>query len=401
MNDMTPQLLSIRPVGPVQFDTQSQGVGENSTVKQIERYLSGNYDFRFNAITQRLLVRSIDSEEQYHYLDDYEFNSILKEIKTQNISCSKDTLLMILKSNYVKRFDPFVSYLNALPEWDGKDYVAELADTVKVTQPEHWAKCLRKWLVALVASLRDNDTVNHTAIVLSGPQGIGKTTWFHTILPTEFQEFIHEGYVHTKDKETSVKIAECVLILMDELENLSDSSMDGVKQLMTQKGTALRRAYTTITQYYHRRASFAGTVNKKHFLKDLTGNRRFLCFDVSEINLQHNIPIDHLYAQLVHLHDTGFQFWFDEADIAELNEMNAEFRDVSVEEESFVNHFEKCAVDDEGAIFMTTTQLRQELVQKTGFKGISVQALGRVLRDMKVERIKRSNLYGYIVKARS
>lgn len=60
---------------------------------------------------------------------------------------------------------------------------------------------------------------------------------------------------------------------MDELENLSDKSLDAVKQLMTQTGVPLRRAYTTITQYYPRRASFAGTVNKKQFLRDLTGNR--------------------------------------------------------------------------------------------------------------------------------
>ena len=66
----------------------------------------------------------------------------------------------------------------------------------------------------------------------------------------------------TKDKETIVKISECILILMDELENLSDKSLDGVKQLMTQKGTSMRRAYTTISQYYRKRASFAGTVNR-------------------------------------------------------------------------------------------------------------------------------------------
>ena len=53
---------------------------------------------------------------------------------------------------------------------------------------------------------------------------------------------------------------------MDELENLSDKSIDGVKQLMTQKGTALRRAYTTITQYYHRRASFCRKQSIKNAL---------------------------------------------------------------------------------------------------------------------------------------
>ncbi len=401
MINVSSQQPLIQEAIPMPLENPPKKAGANSLIEVVQGFLSGTYEFRFNAITQRLLVRIRGADEPFHYLDDYEFNSILKGIKAQNIRCSKETLLMILKSDYVESFDPFISFLDDLPKWDGKDYVAELARSVKVTQPEHWAKCLKKWLVALVASLRDKDTVNQTAIVLSGPQGIGKTTWFHTILPPEFQEFIHEGYVHTKDKETSVKIAECVLILMDELENLSDKSIDGVKQLMTQKGTALRRAYTTITQYYHRRASFAGTVNKKHFLKDLTGNRRFLCFDVEKINLQHNIPIKQLFAQLVHLYKNGFQFWFDESEIEELNKINAEFRDISVEEEAFVNHFEKCSAENEDAIFLTTTQIQQMLVQKTGYKSLSTQALGHVLRDMKVEREKRAGVYGYIVKAKS
>lgn len=195
-----------------------------------------------------------------------------------------------------------------------------------------------------------------------------------------------------------MKIAECVLVLMDELENLSDKSMDGVKQLMTQKGTTMRRAYTMISQYYSLRASFAGTVNKKHFLKDLTGNRRFLCFDVKEIVLNHGIPHDQLFAQLKHLYLTGFQYWFDESEIEVLNEMNAEFRDISVEEEAFVNHYAKCDVADERAQFLTTTQIQQSLIQKTGHRGLSIQSLGRVLRDMKIERLKKNDRYCYAVK---
>ncbi len=379
-------------------DNQQKDESFNSSIEQVQYYLTKHYEFKFNIINQRLLVRN-KGDEQFHYLEDYEFNTILRKIKIKNIKCSKDTLQMILKSDYVPKFDPFLDYLNGLPTWDGNDYLGQLAESVNTTQPQHFDKCLRKWMVALVASLVNDKVINQTAIVLSGSQGIGKTTWFHTILPSEFQEYIHEGYVMTKDKETNVKISECVLILMDELENLSDKSIDGVKQLMTQQGTNMRRAYTTISQYYRKRASFAGTVNRKHFLKDLTGNRRFLCFDAKSINLKHQIPIDQLFAQLLHLYKTGFQYWFNEHEINELNKMNAEFRDISVEEEAFINHFDQCYEDDETeGLFMTTTQILETLVQKTGYKTLSIQKLGHVLRDMKVTRVKRDGHYGYLVK---
>lgn len=159
----------------------------------------------------------------------------------------------------------------------------------------------------------------------------------------------------------------------------------------------MRRAYQTISQSYTRRASFAGTVNKKQFLTDLTGNRRFLCFEVENIKLNHQVPMNQLYAQLLHLFKTGFQFWFDESEIAMLNEKNAQFRYISVEEEALAAHFEPCHAGEETS-FLQTTQILQALVQKTGFKSLSIQVLGRILRDMKFERVKRNGVYGYLVK---
>lgn len=381
-------------------DVEVQRVGFNSNIEQIQAFLTANYEFKFNSITQRLLVRIRGTDEPFHYLESYEFNTILRKIKIQNIGCSKDTLFMILRSDFVPQFDPYTSYLNNLPEWDGVDYISQLATSVTVSQPQHFETCLKKWLVGMVATLLDENVSNQTAIIFSGAQGIGKTTWFHTILPKEFQEFIHEGYVQTKDKESSVKLSECVLILMDELENLTEKNIDGVKQMMTQKGTNLRRAYTPITQYYRSRASFAGTVNRKHFLKDLTGNRRFLCFEALNFNLQHNIPHDKLFSQAVYLFKNGFQYWFDQEEIAELDRMNAEFRDISVEEEAFVNHFEVGNPTDDNSMFLTTTQIHQQLVLKTGHKSLSIQQLGRVLREMKIPRLKRNGVYGYLVKTK-
>ena len=392
-------MMNTNPPQP-NADVEVQRVGFNSNIEQIQAFLTANYEFKFNSITQRLLVRIRGADNPFLYLETYEFNTILRKIKTQNIGCSKDTLFMILRSDFVPQFDPYGDYLNNLPEWDGVDYIAQLASSATVTQPVHFEKCLRKWLVAMVATLLDENVSNQTAIVFSGAQGIGKTTWFHTILPKEFQEFIHEGYVHTKDKESSVKLSECVLILMDELENLTEKNIDGVKQLMTQKGTNLRRAYTPMTQYYRSRASFAGTVNRKHFLKDLTGNRRFLCFEALNFNLQHNIPHDKLFSQAVYLFQHGFRYWFDQDEIAELDRMNTEFRDISVEEEAFVNHFEIGNLHDDNLQFLTTTQIHQQLVLKTGHKSLSIYQLGHVLRELKVPRPKRNGVYGYLVKAK-
>ena len=291
-----------------------------NTIEVIQNYLTLHYEFKYNDHTSRIQFKQRGSSAQFEYLTDYDFNSILKAIKLENISCTKDTLRIILHSDFTPSFNPYLDYLNKLPEWDGTDYITLLAESVTTTDCDYWNLCLKKWLVALVGSLTDSSVLNHTAIIFSGKQGIGKTSWFRSIIPKEWEDFIFEGYIATKDKKTQVKISECVLIVMDELENLSSKNIDALKQLMTQEKINLRRAYASLSQNYMRRASFAGTVNKKEFLHDLTGNRRFLCFETQNINYHHNIPIEQLYSQLLHLFNSGFQYWFDDSEIALVNE---------------------------------------------------------------------------------
>ena len=159
-------MMNTNPPQP-NADVEVQRVGFNSNIEQIQAFLTANYEFKFNSITQRLLVRIRGADNPFLYLETYEFNTILRKIKTQNIGCSKDTLFMILRSDFVPQFDPYGDYLNNLPEWDGVDYIAQLASSATVTQPVHFEKCLRKWLVAMVATLLDENVSNQTAIVLS------------------------------------------------------------------------------------------------------------------------------------------------------------------------------------------------------------------------------------------
>ena len=376
---------------------QTQPEQGNTIIHKVQEFLDVQYKFTYNINTNRILFKRRDTPSKFEYLTDYEFNSILKNIKKENILCSRDTLRTILFSDFVAAFNPYLNYFNNLPKWDGKDYISLLAESVTVTEVDFWKFCLKKWLVALVGSLIDDKVINHTAIIFSGEQGIGKTTWFRSILPLEFQEYIYEGYVPTKDKETQIKISECALILMDELENMSSKNVDSLKQLITQQCIYLRRAYTTISQAYIRRASFAGTVNHKQFLYDMTGNRRFLCFDVESFNLNHQIPHNQLYAQLLHLFRTGFQYWFNEEEIAQVNIHNNQFRAVSAEEEVLTRYFEPCDEND-ATIFLATTEIQQLLVQKSDFSSLSVQNLGHVLRGMKFLRLKRQGAYVYALK---
>ena len=76
-------------------------------IQQVQDFLSSTYVFRYNENTHRIVYKRISNDEEFHYLSDYEFNSILKDIKMANISCSRDLLRTVLFSDYVQKFNPY------------------------------------------------------------------------------------------------------------------------------------------------------------------------------------------------------------------------------------------------------------------------------------------------------
>lgn len=372
-------------------------VGE-SQIDIIQNYLNARFEFRYNFVTNRVLFRSLNSDSSDPVdLRDFDFNTILKDIKREHIKCSKETLRMILESNFVDGFEPYISFVDSLPEWDGTDYILQLAQSVETSDNEHWIFCLKKWIVAMLGGWYDDAIVNHTVIVFSGEQGIGKTRWFRSMIPENLLEYFSSGYFQPKDREASVKISECCLILMDELENMSAANIADIKALITQETTFLRRAYTTRSQAYKHRASFAGTVNDKQFLYDTTGNRRFLCFEALSINVAHGVPLDQLYAQAKNLLNAGFQYWFDEDEIAELNIKNNEYRFITSEEDMLNLHFEVCT-EINATLFLSTTEIVQFIKERVPGESLTIFKMGRVLAAKKFIRVKKEGRYKYALK---
>ena len=187
---------------------------------------------------------------------------------------------------------------------------------------------------------------------------------------------------------------------MDELENMGGKNIDALKELITKEHIYLRRAYAYTHENYVRRASFAGSVNHKEFLVDMTGNRRFLCFEVNRIYPDHQISLAMVYAQALNLFHSGFQYWFDQDEIAELNASNEEFRTISVEEEQLMSYFEPCSEEDDPE-YLKTTQILQVIASASKVRGLSDQRLGRVLRAKGFLRVKKGDRWMYAVKRKT
>jgi len=226
------------PADPISGETTNESQlkkkKRKNQIDTIEAYLSSHYQLRYNIVTSRLEIRPIACLQQRHCeersdeanrfvpLTDYTENSLLRELLKNNLKCSASLLRSILYSDYSNFYDPFREYFLHLPLWDGQtDHIQQLAETVTTTSHDLWCTCFKKWLVATVAAVLDSKTVNHTAIILSGPQGVGKTTWMLNLCPPELSDYIFSGTINPNNKDTLIHLAECMFINMDELENMN------------------------------------------------------------------------------------------------------------------------------------------------------------------------------------
>ena len=369
-----------------------------NTTKQIIDTLKENYVFRLNLGNQKAEFHKIN-ESEFRELTEIEFNSIKVDLNMKDIPCSKDTLKAIIFSDKWEQYNPYMKFIEGLPLWDGHDYIADLAETVKTDDQEYWHWCLKKWLVAFIGSLEKDETVNQTAIILCGRQGTGKTTWFRNILPTELKKYSASGFIDPKDKETQVQLSELCLYNMDEVENLSPKNVEAIKELITKPSMYLRRAYTTLSQNYVRHCSFCGTANGINILHDITGNRRFLCQNVLEMDYElKNINLPQLYSQAHQLFLTGFKFWFEGEDLANVEIHNARFRATSAEEELVLTYFEPASDGEVGAKRLQACEIQNFLQRKSLGLRLSHVKIGKILSSKGFISKKSSGISKWIVR---
>jgi len=368
-------------------------------IDKVENFLLNKYRFRYNTITGSLEYRLI-TKRSWHKMNDYTENSMLRELLKGKVKSNISALRNLLYSDFCELFNPFETYFNNLPPWDGQtDYIAQLANTITTTQQDLWHTCFKKWIVAMVGCVLDEDTINQTVIVFSGKQGVGKTTWMEKLVPNELKQYLFSGTINPNNKDTLVHLAECMLINLDELENLNRTEIGSLKELITKTHIRIRRAYGHNNETLPRCASFAGSVNTAQFLNDSTGSRRFLSFEVNEIKYDHKVALADVYSQAIHLFKNGFRFWFDRDEIALINANNEQYQLRSPEEELLLTWFEVCTKEEANA-FLNASQIAAKLADKAKINvtDATVNKLGKALNKHKYFRIRSNGKLTYAVR---
>lgn len=361
--------------------------------QKIEDYLSMKYQFRFNEIksyTEYIDIEKSEEKAEWQPVSEYTCNSFWREMDCAGIETSPANIWKILTSNFCDKINPIKDYFAKLQKWDGKDHIATLTNTVTVVNTDKWNAYFTKWIVGVVANvLIDSYCANHLCLVLTGGQGKFKTTWLDNLCPKSLSLHYHfTGKIDPSGKDVLTYIAEYLFInIDDQLRQLNKTDENQLKNLITTPSVKYRRPYARAIEYYPHTASFMASVNGNDFLTDPTGNRRFLPFEVVNIDIAaaQKIDMDKIYSQALHLFKEKFSYWFNDAEVSELHENNQRFQVTSQEEELLMEYFTPAASRSEATDFLTRSMIATHIEMITK-KKLSEKKLSEALVKLKFHK---------------
>ena len=369
------------------------------------KYITENYlDYRrlrHDIVSDKLQIRmdldEVKGGEYWREMTKHDINSIVCHCAQEyDANITSREVMTALQSDLIPDVHPLREYVLSCGEWteeqpDWIDWVASqvtvkpLGDEAKGDKARGeglWRGCFKKWFVAMVASWMKDEVVNHQVLVLIGKQGIFKTTWLEHLIPPHLRAYACKlANSNDLNKDERLRIAEFGLISLDEIDSMNNRELNQLKSVITATDVNERAAYAYTKERRVRLASFCASGNRRDFLTDITGNRRWLPFEVESIQnpFYTLLPYERMYAQAWALaQDPLFSYWFDLDEIEVLEVHNQHFRDESNEEQLLPILFD---VPAEGrGEFMTTAQISERLVTYGNIKKpMALSRLGMVL----------------------
>lgn len=371
-----------------------------SKFDQVEEYLNGIYDFRYNEVLNDVEYKQKDSRVWESCND----SNIYRRLQKDGIAFSQNNLKALLRSDFISKFNPFNIYFEQLPPFDpatDDDYITKLCTYVHAKNQERFNQHFKKMLVRSVACALGRKFNKQAFILVHAKQNSGKSTFCRWLCPEELNRYFGEN-VSPDSKDSLIALTDKFIINLDELASLSKYDINQLKSFLSKDSVSVRRPYETKAAVAPRRANFFGSTNNFDFLSDNSGSVRWLCFEIDKINWDYktDVDINRVWAQAYYLLNSGFRYELTENEISDNEVANEDFTQVSMEYELVVKLFEPST--KETGEFLTTSEIAILIQARTTYK-LTVKAIGQALRKAGfVRHIDRNGsvtpIWGYYVK---
>lgn len=222
-----------------------------------------------------------------------------------------------------RTYNPVMEYMEAAAEeWDGRQRINRMfqvylgADDIELI-----SKIAEMWLVGAVAKVYDPYVKFDYVLDLVGGQGVGKTS----LLQKLGSNWYTDAVTDFSNKDNYDIMLKSLIVNDDEMVASNRMSFAETKAFISKTSLRFRKPYMKRTEEFAKNFVLARTTNQKEYLKDKTGERRFLPIMVNaEKQKKHPMEIDpetikQIWGEAVTIYKNGASLMFDEETEKELN----------------------------------------------------------------------------------
>ena len=227
-------------------------------------------------------------------------------------------------------YHPIRDYLNGLT-WDGVPRLDRIIiDYMGAEDSELNRAMSRKHFVAAVARVFNPGCKYDYCLIMSGAEGIGKST----LLRVMGGKWFNDSITTLEGKEGMEQLRRAWVVELGELSSIKRSDVEQVKAHLSKQVDIYRAAYARRVLEHPRQCVFCGTTNEALFLKGDTGNRRFWVIPVvaelrkyRDWNEAIRRDRDQLWAEAVHYYKQGEPLYLSEELEAQAKQRQQDFND--------------------------------------------------------------------------
>lgn len=212
------------------------------------------------------------------------------------------------------KFHPLRERLSGLV-WDGASRVDSWLSTYLGAEDTAVHRAIASsWLLGAVSRAFSPGCQVDAALVLEGLQGAGKSTALRVLS----LGFFTDELADVGSKDAAMQLHGAWIVELSELDALSRAEVTKVKSFITRRVERFRAPYGRHVAEHPRSCVFAGTTNQSDYLRDDSGNRRWLPVTCGSIQLESlKADVEQLWAEAVVRYRAGDNTYIKDPTILE------------------------------------------------------------------------------------